>query len=118
MTARCTTMQLEAAANEPGVAALTPARPGHEGDAERSRMSEAQVDELLVERVQHISFSGARAREQGQQVIYVTERAVFELRPDGIELTEAAPGVDVQADILDRMRFRPIVRGVKPMPLD
>jgi acyl CoA:acetate/3-ketoacid CoA transferase len=72
----------------------------------------------LVERVQHISFSGARAREQGQQVIYVTERAVFELRPDGIELTEAAPGVDVQADILDRMRFRPIVRGVKPMPLD
>jgi RNA polymerase sigma-70 factor (ECF subfamily) len=45
-------MQLEAAANEPGVAARTPARAGHEGDAERSRMSEAQVDELLVERVQ------------------------------------------------------------------
>ena len=72
----------------------------------------------LVNRVQHISFSGARAREQRQQVIYVTERAVFELRPDGIELSEVANGVDVQTDILDRMRFRPIVRDVKPMRLD
>lgn len=72
----------------------------------------------LVDNVQQISFSGARAREQHQQVIYITERAVFELRPDGIELTEVARGVDVQADILERMRFRPIVRDVKTMPLD
>ena len=50
--------------------------------------------------------------------MYVTERAVFELRPDGIELTEVADGVDVQTDILDRMQFQPIVRDVKPMRLD
>jgi RNA polymerase sigma-70 factor (ECF subfamily) len=52
MTAQCITMQVEAAANESGVATRTSARQGHEGDAERARMSEAQVDELLVERVQ------------------------------------------------------------------
>ena len=72
----------------------------------------------LVDQVKHISFSGARAREQGQKVMYITERAVFELRADGIELTEVAPGVDVQRDVLDRMDFRPLLRDPKPMPLD
>ncbi|UCH48153.1 MAG: acyl CoA:acetate/3-ketoacid CoA transferase, partial [Betaproteobacteria bacterium] len=72
----------------------------------------------LVERVQHISFSGEHACERNQLVMYVTERAVFELRSDGIELTEVADGVDVQTDILDRMQFRPIVRDVKPMRLN
>ena len=72
----------------------------------------------LVERVQHISFSGEHARERKQQVMYVTERAVFELHADGIELTEVADGVDVRTDILERMCFRPIVRDVKRMRLD
>jgi len=52
MTARCTTQAI-AAANEPDVDTWQPARRDHEGDAERARMSEAQVDELLVERVKH-----------------------------------------------------------------
>jgi acyl CoA:acetate/3-ketoacid CoA transferase len=72
----------------------------------------------LVEQVRHISFSGPRAREQGQEVIYVTERAVFQLRTGGIELIEVAGGVDVQRDVVERMRFRPIMRDVKRMPLD
>jgi propionate CoA-transferase len=67
--------------------------------------------------VRHISFSGARAREQGQAVLYVTERAVFELRPDGIELVEVADGVDVRRDVLARMRFAPGARDVGRMPL-
>jgi acyl CoA:acetate/3-ketoacid CoA transferase len=71
----------------------------------------------LVERVRHISFSGARAREQGQAVLYVTERAVFALRPDGIELVEVADGVDVRRDVLARMRFAPGVRDIGRMPL-
>jgi acyl CoA:acetate/3-ketoacid CoA transferase len=71
----------------------------------------------LVEAVRHITFSGERAREQGQRVTYVTERAVFELRPDGIELTELAPGVELERDVLARMGFRPIVRAPGPMPL-
>jgi acyl CoA:acetate/3-ketoacid CoA transferase len=64
----------------------------------------------LVEHVEHITFSGEQARHLDQEVIYVTERAVFRLDPDGIALIEMAPGIDLQADILQRMQFEPIVR--------
>ena len=53
--------------------------------------------------------------EAGQDVTYVTERAVFKLTPDGVELTEVAPGVDIQKDILDHMAFKPIMKDVKEM---
>lgn len=71
----------------------------------------------LVEQVRHITFSGARARETGQEVLYVTERAVFRLVPEGLELIEIAPGIDLADDVLSRMRFEPIVRAPRPMPL-
>ena len=61
----------------------------------------------LVETVDQITFSGPQACVQGQHVVYVTERAVFELREDGVHLVEIAPGVDLQGDILDRMGFIP-----------
>ena len=86
-----------------------------EGGQLRIRSS-GQVSKL-VERVKHISFSGARARELGQEVIYVTERAVFRLGPKEIELVECAPGVDVQRDVIGRMRFTPLARDVKTMAL-
>ncbi len=69
----------------------------------------------LVAHVSGITFSGAEARRRGQDVVYVTERAVFRLTPEGVALTEVAPGVDVRADILDRMDFTPIVREPKIM---
>jgi acyl CoA:acetate/3-ketoacid CoA transferase len=63
----------------------------------------------LVQEVEQITFSGTVAMSQGQQVVYVTERAVFALAPDGMVLAEIAPGVDVRRDILERMAFRPLV---------
>ena len=61
----------------------------------------------FVKRVEQITFSGQRARSAGQEIIYVTERCVFRLVEDGLQLTEIAPGVNLQSDILDQMGFRP-----------
>jgi propionate CoA-transferase len=63
----------------------------------------------FVDSVEQISFSGEYARRWSRPVLYVTERAVFELADDGIVLVEIAPGVDLQADVLDRMGFAPRV---------
>ena len=62
-----------------------------------------------VRQVEQISFSGRYARERGQQVLYVTERAVFRLGDTGPELTEIAPGLDAERDVIAAMAFRPAV---------
>ncbi len=64
----------------------------------------------LVKRVKHITFSGKQAIKSGQQVVYVTERAVFELTSEGVALVELAPGVDLQTDVLERMQFTPVIK--------
>ena len=70
----------------------------------------------FVSEVELISFSARRSREIGQQVLYVTERAVFELTEAGLELIEVAPGIDLERDVLARMGFRPVIRQVREMP--
>jgi len=60
----------------------------------------------LVEKVEHVTFSGRRALQQGQQISYITERCVLELRPEGITVTEIAPGVDLERDVLSQAAFR------------
>ena len=63
----------------------------------------------LVNDVEHVTFSGPRGVEQGQDITYVTERAVLKLTSEGIVLTEIAPGVDLQMHILDQAEFPLIV---------
>ncbi|MCK6373117.1 MAG: acyl CoA:acetate/3-ketoacid CoA transferase [Zoogloea sp.] len=63
----------------------------------------------FVEQVEHRTFSGPEANRRGTPVLYITERCVFRLGPDGLVLAEVAPGVDIERDILARMDFRPLI---------
>ena len=63
----------------------------------------------FVQAVTEITFSGKVAARKGKEVLYVTERAVFALREDGLHLTEAAPGINIKTQILDQMDFAPIL---------
>ena len=69
----------------------------------------------FVDSVGQVTFSGARAGREGRKIVYVTERCVFLLKADGLELTEVAPGVDLEKDILSKLPFTPIVHDPKPM---
>ena len=71
----------------------------------------------LVNQVEQVTFSGLQALSQGQRVIYVTERAVFELGKDGVILQEIAPGINLQQDVLDQMDFVPLMPE-PPIPMD
>lgn len=54
----------------------------------------------MVEAVEHVTFSGNRAREQGQDVLYITERCVLRLGDNGLVATEIMPGIDAERDIV------------------
>ena len=69
----------------------------------------------FVERVKQVCFHGPSALARGQKVKYITERAVFELTPNGLQLSEIAPGMAVQ-DILRVMEFAPLVNAPETMP--
>jgi acyl CoA:acetate/3-ketoacid CoA transferase len=69
----------------------------------------------LVGQVEQITWSGREALRRGQQVVYVTERAVFRLTEKGLALTEVAPGIDVRRDVLERMQFAPLTEPVPPV---
>lgn len=75
-------------------------------------------EKKLIEAVEQITFSGKYAVKTGQSVLYITERAVFELRADGVYLTEVAPGIDVQTQIVDLMGFVPKQEPGGPKQMD
>ncbi|MBP6782513.1 MAG: hypothetical protein KA152_01900, partial [Verrucomicrobiales bacterium] len=63
-------------------------------------------------------FHGPSAIARGQQVFYVTERAVFQLESSGLKLIEVAPGIDLQREVLEQMEFVPqIATTLLSMPL-
>ncbi len=64
----------------------------------------------FLKRVEQITYSGIYGIERGQRVLYVTERAVFTLSPEGLELLEIAPGIDLEKDIFEQMEFMPVVK--------
>lgn len=66
----------------------------------------------FVKQVEHRTFSGRVAFVSGRPVLYVTERAVFKLCAEGIELIEIAPGIDLERDVLAQMDFTPLMQQV------
>jgi acyl CoA:acetate/3-ketoacid CoA transferase len=79
--------------------------------------NEGQVAKFVPD-VEEITYSGPYAAAQGRRALYVTERCVFELTSDGLELVEVAPGIDIDRDVLDLLEFRPVVRDVALMPAE
>lgn len=59
--------------------------------------------------VEELSANGEYAFSRGQKVLYVTERCVFDLTAGGLRLIEIAPGIRLEADILAKLPFRPLV---------
>jgi propionate CoA-transferase len=70
----------------------------------------------FVPRLEQICYSARIGRARGQKALFVTERAVFEVGAEGLELVEIAPGLDVERDVIAHMGFRPHVsRALRPM---
>ncbi|MCL1804803.1 MAG: acyl CoA:acetate/3-ketoacid CoA transferase [Clostridiales bacterium] len=71
----------------------------------------------FVREVEEIAFNGRASVQKGQEVMYITERAVFRLIGGKMTLTEYADGLDVEKDVIAHMAFRPdVAPDVKPMP--
>lgn len=84
------------------------------GDGQLTIVQEGK-SKKFIQQVEQITFNGHDAALREQEVVFVTERAVFHLRADGLELSEIAPGVDLQRDVLAHMDFQPLMHNVRPM---
>src|SRR5215216_422970 len=71
----------------------------------------------FVPEVEHVTFSGRMAQERGQNVTFITERCVIRLVPEGLTVTEIAPGVDLARDVLERVAI-PLRVSPEPRQMD
>jgi propionate CoA-transferase len=70
----------------------------------------------FVEELEQITYNGKYGWESGQEIFYITERCVFRRGSDGLEITEIAPGIDLERDILAQMEVWPkVVDDLKGM---
>lgn len=78
------------------------------GDGKLTIIKEGAVRKF-IEQVEQITFSAGYALKHQQPVLYITERAVFELKKEGFTLIEIAPGIDLERDVLAHIAFKPKV---------
>ena len=78
------------------------------GDGQMRVLCQGGVKKL-VQKVEQITFSGPQSLVRDQTVLFLTERASFRLTPQGVELFEIAPGIDLQRDVLEQMDFVPLL---------
>jgi len=86
------------------------------GDGRLTIVQEGKVQKFLKD-VEQITFSGSYAVKKKQPVLFITERCVFLLTEEGMVLTEIAPGIDLEKDILPNMGFKPLIPQ-KPRLMD
>lgn len=85
----------------------------------KMRIEEEGKHKKFVKKVDQITFSGDYARENAQEVIFITERAVFGLDEGGLIIREVAPGIDIEKDIMVQMEVRPVISDqLKTMDID
>ncbi len=78
------------------------------GDGKLKIVQEGRAKKFIRD-VEQITFNGKFSAEQGKEVFYITERCVFSLTDNGLKLSEVAPGIDIEKDILANMDFKPII---------
>ncbi|MCL2878331.1 MAG: acyl CoA:acetate/3-ketoacid CoA transferase, partial [Acidobacteria bacterium] len=79
------------------------------GEDGKLKILKEGMKKKFVDKVEQITFSGLYAAKDNKPIMYVTERAVFRLLNGEVTLTEIAPGIDVEKDILPHMEFKPAI---------